>query len=181
MNLYFRLLLLMLRNLLPSRRLGPFDTSRLDSRVWPTDIDLNLHMNNGRYLGLMDLGRFDLMQRLGLVSKSLKERWMPVVADVKIRYRFPLKPFQSFELHTRLVGWDRKWFYLEQRFIHRGRVMARALVRAAIVGKGRTLNCDEVMAVLGVTMSSPEVEEEFQTGWVTRQGTKPLPPLEEMV
>lgn len=179
MNLYFRLLILMLRNLLPSRRLKPFETSIIRTHVWLTDIDLNLHMNNGKYLGLMDLGRFDLMQRLGLVSKSIKERWMPVVADVKIRYREPLGPFQAFELHTRLVGWDRKWFYLEQRFIrNKSRVMARALVRAAIVGKGRTLNCDEVMAVLGVSMSSPEVEDEFQTGWVTRQGTGPLPPLE---
>ena len=30
-------------------------------RVWPNDLDTNAHMNNGRYLTLMDLGRFDLM------------------------------------------------------------------------------------------------------------------------
>lgn len=179
MNLYFRLLIVLLRNLFPKRRLKPFEVSVLHSRVWPTDLDVNLHMNNGLYLGLMDLGRFDLMQRVGLVHKSLAERWMPVVVDVKIRYRQSLKPFEAFELHTRLVGWDRKFFYLEQRFTHGNRVMARALVRAAIVGKkGRTLHCDEVMEAFGVDLASPPVDDEFQIGWVSRPGTQPLPPLE---
>ncbi len=169
MSLYFRLILVLLANLLRRRHelLAP---ASMELRVWPSDLDLNLHMNNGRYLVLMDLGRFDLMQRTGLVNKSLRERWMPVVSDVKIRYRHSLEPFQRFELQTRLVGWDRKWFYLEQRFERQGRLMARALVRGVIVKQGRTLNCDEVMSALGVVMTSPELPEEFEEGWVSRPG-----------
>src|SRR6185503_3961101 len=34
--------------------------SNLSLRVWPNDLDLNIHVNNGRYLTLMDLGRMDL-------------------------------------------------------------------------------------------------------------------------
>ena len=41
-------------------RLRPTDASTVHFLVWPNDLDMNRHMNNGRYLTLMDLGRFDL-------------------------------------------------------------------------------------------------------------------------
>lgn len=175
MNLYFRLLVVILSYLLRRNRCHPLEIGRLRFRVWPSDLDLNLHMNNGRYLGMMDLGRFDLMLRAGLVSKGIVERWMPVVADLKIRYRQSLNPFQSFELHTRLVGWDRKWFYLEQRFVSQGKLMARALVRTAFVGQGRTLSCEEIVNAMGLEITSPPVGEEFLSGWVSRPSTQILP------
>ena len=54
MNLYFRLLLAVLKALrAPRARLG--ETVELTLRVWPTDLDLNGHMNNGRYLTMVDL------------------------------------------------------------------------------------------------------------------------------
>ena len=56
MNLYFRLLLFMIRVRFRSR-LGIWDTSHVTFRVNPLDLDLQRHMNNGRYLSLMDLGR----------------------------------------------------------------------------------------------------------------------------
>ena len=42
------------------------DVSRSRFRVWPTDLDILNHMNNGKYLSVMDIGRFDLMQRNGV-------------------------------------------------------------------------------------------------------------------
>ncbi len=68
MNLFFRLL----RLLLTARwrgRLGPLDESVLKLRVWPVDLDVNLHMNNGRYLSVMDLGRVDVILRTGLLCR----------------------------------------------------------------------------------------------------------------
>jgi hypothetical protein len=40
-------------------RLGVLDECRVALRVWPNDLDSNLHMNNSRYLLAMDLGRWD--------------------------------------------------------------------------------------------------------------------------
>lgn len=174
MNLYFRLCWLVLKHLLFRKHLEPFDTSCLKFTVLPSDLDLNLHMNNGRYLAMMDLGRFELMLRTGLFRKGVLRRWMPVIADLKIRYRYSLKAFQQVELHTRMVGWDRKWFYLEQRFEHRGRLMARALVKVAFVQSGRTLNAAEVVSVMGVAETPPPLSDEYQKGWVTRPGTRSL-------
>ena len=65
MNLFLRLIRVLLT--IRSRgQLAPFEDSVLTFRVWPGDLDLNVHMNNGRYLTVMDLGRLDLMARTGL-------------------------------------------------------------------------------------------------------------------
>ncbi len=56
MHLLLRTLLL----LLTSRRRPPLEVwgqSSLPLRVLPTDIDIAMHVNNGMYFSLMDLGR----------------------------------------------------------------------------------------------------------------------------
>lgn len=61
MNLWFRLLHLLLCSLFRPKLEAPFGVSRLQFRVLPNDLDSNLHMTNGRYWNIFDLGRLDLM------------------------------------------------------------------------------------------------------------------------
>ena len=115
MNLYFRLLKVLIA-LFWQKPLGIFEESRLHFRVWPGDLDVNLHMNNGRYLTLMDLGRTDMTGRIGLLRLMVKNKWRPVVAAQTIQFRRALQPFQRFELRTRFLTWRGEWLFLEQRF-----------------------------------------------------------------
>ena len=114
MNLILRMIKVLVAALF-GQRLGVLDSSILTFRVWPNDLDINLHMNNGRYLTIMDLGRADLMIRCGLGKVILKRRWMPVLGAVTIQYRRSLSPFQGFRLRTRILCWDEKWVFLEHR------------------------------------------------------------------
>jgi acyl-CoA thioesterase FadM len=144
------------------RRLQPMEESRLAMIVWPTDLDPNLHMNNGRYLTIMDLGRVDLMVRIGLARTALKKKWMPVVGAVQVRYRRSLDPFERFTLTTRLLSWDGKWFYLEQQFLKRdGTLAALGWVKAAIRKPGGTVDADELQQAMGLSLTpaplAPEV------------------------
>ncbi|MGA3828243.1 thioesterase, partial [Pseudomonas chlororaphis] len=51
MNLWFRMLLLLFRR--PWRKpVEGLTTTVMHMRVWPLDIDLNLHVANGRYFTL---------------------------------------------------------------------------------------------------------------------------------
>jgi acyl-CoA thioesterase FadM len=136
MNLIFRFLRVFISSLMRSR-MGPLESSSLSFRVLPTDLDLNLHMNNARYLSFMDLGRTDLLLRVGLLDVVRQERWRPVVGSIDIRYRRPLRPFQNFRLRSRLLCWDEKWLYLEQWIESARGVHAIATVRGLFVtGKG---------------------------------------------
>ncbi|HEV2566447.1 MAG TPA: hypothetical protein VGU19_15340 [Microvirga sp.] len=66
MNLWLRVLHLIVTSVFRARLDPVRDVSRLTFRVWPHDLDTSLHMNNGRYWTLMDLGRTDMMIRSGL-------------------------------------------------------------------------------------------------------------------
>ena len=140
------------------------EVSVLRLRVAPGDLDFNLHMNNGRYLALMDLGRLDLAVRAGVLGPAWKRRWRPVLGSATIRFRRSLRPLQRFELRTRLVCWDQRWLVFEQRFEAGGALYALALARAVFIGPGGTVAPAEVLAAVGVTTSSPPAPG-YVTDW----------------
>lgn len=164
MNLIFRMFRVLLAGLF-RKKLGFLDESVVFFRVLPNDLDFNLHMNNGRYLTIMDLGRFDLMQRSGLAGIAIKNRWMPVVASQVINYRRSLAPFQRYSLHSRILGWDERFVYFLQQFrATDGRLAASALVRAGILVKGRSLTMEEIIGIVGYKGPRPLLAPEV-TAW----------------
>ena len=76
MNLYLRLLWLLWHMRGMATR-GLFDESRLNFRVLPNDLDINGHMNNGRYLTLIDLMLVEYFVRIGFAAVMLKRGWRP--------------------------------------------------------------------------------------------------------
>jgi len=144
--------------------LDPLGISVLAFRVWPNDLDVNVHMNNGRFLSVMDLGRFDLTFRTGLGRAMFRNRWKPLVGGVSMRYRRSLNPFERYELHTRLLGWDAKWVYLEQRFCKRGgELAAEGVVRALFRAKDGNVPMAEVLRQMGYEGPQPELPEAVQS------------------
>jgi acyl-CoA thioesterase FadM len=164
MNLYLRLFLLLFK-LIGLPRRGLFDESRVAFRVLPTDCDINFHMNNGRYLSFMDLGRVHLLKQLRAIRTMYRKRWMPVLAAADINFIRQLAPFQKFDLVTRIVTWDEKYCYMEQRFESEGALCAHAYVKGLFLDtKGRVAN-STVVAELGFTESAPPMPEELRL-WV---------------
>lgn len=156
MNLLFRLVRVVIAAFF-RRRLKVLDDSVLRFIVWPNDLDVNLHMNNGRYLTIMDLGRIDLTVRTGIFGAMIRRRWSPVVGTVTIRFRKSLLPFRSYRLITRVVCWDDKWTYMEQRFERKGEVVATAFVKALFRARKRTLRSRELLVAIGQEQRSPHM------------------------
>lgn len=158
MNLYLRLVLTVLR----SRRLPAidiWDTVSTPLRVLPNDLDLLGHMNNGRYLTMMDLGRTELLMRSGLYERSEERGYYLVVAGQTINYRRSLKPFQKFEIRTRVLSGDARAVFLEQAFVSRGRVCAHAVVRLRMLKKsGGTVSPEEMAEIVPPAPEPTEVE-----------------------
>jgi acyl-CoA thioesterase FadM len=126
--------------------------------VLPTDVDVLMHMNNGRYFTLMDLGRVDGIIRSGVHAILKSRNWYPVVAAETIRFRESLPMFTRFELRTRTLGWDDKSFYLRQLFLVRGRVVSIGLVRVRFLRRsGGTLSAAEVANAIVPGSTSPRL------------------------
>lgn len=154
MNLYFRLPLVLLR----ARRresLTPLDESVLQFRVLPTDLNLGGRMHTGRYLGIMELGCVDLMARIGFLELTWKQRWLPQMIAVNMRYLSSLEFLQRYELTTRLLCWDNRWVYLEQRFRYKNKTVAVGQIKAAIYGRSGTIAPGYILELLGYDPSSP--------------------------
>jgi acyl-CoA thioesterase FadM len=161
MNLYLRLLFVLWK-IWRLPRTGLFEESRVAFRVLPTDCDINFHMNNGRYLSFMDLGRVHMTAQIGLLPLIVRKRWMPVLAAAEINFLRQLAPFQKFDLVTRLVTWDDKYAYMEQRFESNGTLCAHAFVKGLFLDKGRRINNASVVAELGHPGEPPAMPEELR-------------------
>lgn len=163
MNLYVRLLLVYLRRF-RAPRVGLWDEVRTPFRVLPTDLDVLRHMNNARYLALLDLGRMDLMLRSGFWKKIADRGWYPVVTAQTITYKRSLELWQRFELTTRVLGFDERHVYMHQEFHRGGKVIARAVVQARFLRRsGGTVAPTELIELAG---GAPELElPHWVDGW----------------
>ena len=158
MNLWFRLLLMLFRR--PWRK--PVDglaTTVTRMRVWPLDLDLNRHVTNGRYFTLADVGRMDFVLRTGAFRVALRHRAVPIVGDVWGKFRRELKLFEGFEIHTRMLGWDEKWSFMEHRFVSRGRVIGVVVMRGLFRSAKGTVEPGAFLHELGLSEASPPMPQ----------------------
>jgi acyl-CoA thioesterase FadM len=151
------------QHILPLPRLGVLDEDTLRLRVWPNDIDLNLHLNNARYLGMMDYGRTHLLARTGLLSHIIRFRLTPLIGAVWITYRRSLPVFARFTLASRLVCWDERWFYMEQTFTCREGLAAVGWVKAVLRDARGNLAPQQVIETIAPGAISPSLPESIAT------------------
>ncbi|GAA4728697.1 hypothetical protein GCM10023216_20120 [Isoptericola chiayiensis] len=161
-----RMLQLARASLLPRRRKpdrGMLDPSTTVLRVHPGDLDMYLHVNNGSYLQMMDVGRSNYLADIGGFDRLRTRGWYPVVAASTMTYKRSLQLFDRVTLTTRTLGWDERVVYLEQVFTARDRFCARGLVAGRFLGKdGTRVAPSDVVALLGddAPAASPELPDD---------------------
>ena len=134
-------------------------TTRIRLRVWPNDLDFNLHVNNGRFLALADIGRMHWFVRTGVLGIARQHKAFPVIGDATAKFRRDLTVFQTFEIHTRLIGWDSKWGFLEHRFVRKDRVIGVVAIRGVFKAQSGPVDPQVLLAGLAYSAPSPELPE----------------------
>ena len=137
MNLIFRMLWVIVRSYFLKRIEMDNVTSTLSLHVLPNDIDINLHMNNGRYLTICDLNRVDVFARSGLLKAMFKRGWIPVIAEHTMTYKKPLNIFQRYEVSLEMQKWDEKYFYMRHTFTVGDRVVAEGTSKGCVYARGK--------------------------------------------
>ncbi|XP_015209804.1 protein THEM6 isoform X2 [Lepisosteus oculatus] len=138
---------------------------RRSGRVLPHDIDFMGHMNNARYLRECDFARFSLYTRNGMFKAARALGANMVVGASTVRYRRSLHLGEPFELRSRVLAWDDKAFFVEQRFVSKvdGFLSAIMLCRQNILRSSP----DQIMQHLCKRkVESPEFSEELQH-WIS--------------
>lgn len=156
------------------KRLELTDVGRIRLTTLPSDIDILGHMNNGRYLSLFDLGRWDLTIRNGVWDAMKRHGWYAVVASETVTFRRSLALWQRFEVESRFIGHDDKSFFMEHRAVVDGEIYARVIIRARMLRRtGGVVSNDEMFAAAGRPEGLPEIDD-----WVHEwSSASALPPV----
>jgi acyl-CoA thioesterase FadM len=163
MNLWLRLAWTLLRTFFkPAIQVG--DTIECTFRVWPNDLDINAHMNNGRYLTIVDLALIEYFIRCGFFGTLVKRGWRPMLGGAIIHFRRGLQPFQRYTLRFRLACWDERWNYMTYEFVRGDVVAAGGISKGAVVGPQGFVGNAAAYEAVGVSSVSP-AEPETVASW----------------
>ena len=153
------------------------DPSVTRMRVALQDLDSNLHVNNGTYLQMMDVARNNQIADLGMYPIARAKGWAPVVAASTVKYRRSLRPFERFEVTSRILGWDERMFYMEQVFTRDGQLSARGIIASRFLDRqdNRISPADVVREVTGEDVPSPELPADV-AAWARAMDIAPRQP-----
>ncbi|MFN3824486.1 MAG: acyl-CoA thioesterase [Pseudorhodobacter sp.] len=144
-------------------------------RCWPLDIDPWMELNNGRTLTIYDLGRLPLGERVGLHRVLKANKWGMTVAGNSLRYRRRVRMFDVVEMRSRCIGWDHRFFYMDQSMWKEDDCTSHMLIRSAVTSKAGIVAPSEVLNALGQAVDSPPLPSWVQ-GWIAADATRPWPP-----
>jgi YbgC/YbaW family acyl-CoA thioester hydrolase len=152
--------------------MGVLDPSVTEMRVHPGDLDVLFHVNNGVYLQMADVARWNYMADLDGFRRLGERRWYPVVAASTVKYKRSLQLWDRFRITTRVLGWDERVVYMEQVFTRGDEVCATAWIAGRFLSRdGSRIPLPDVVALLGdeAPPASPELPPEV-TAWARAVG-----------
>ena len=147
MRLRFRLIRIILAALFRRKKLYLDGVSVLHFTVMPSDCVFTL-VGNDRYHSFMDLGRLDLLIRHGGWHMLLFEKMQPFVFATHVRYCAPLKMFQPFALHTRLIHWSNTSFWMEHVFKSGRKTIATAISKNGFTYRNKVVPTEQIFNLL---------------------------------
>jgi len=123
------------------------------------DCDYNLHKSNSTYFADLDVARahtVGCLIRTGLTRlnrgdeeglpeevRKAKGSYYVALGAVSCFFQRQIEPLQAFEIHTRVLSWDRKWLYLVSHIVKKGAVKPECYVLQPWK-KGKALKPGEV-------------------------------------
>lgn len=151
------------------------DTHVSTHLCWPWDLDPWIELNNGRTLTLYDLGRVPMAARMGLLQVLRDNGWGITVAGNTVRYRRRIRMFDRFTMYSRCVGWDERFFYMEQSMWKGQECCNHMLLRSAMTSAGGIVVPSRVIEAMGRSDISPELPD-WVRKWIEIEAMRPWPP-----
>ncbi|MDH5377227.1 MAG: thioesterase family protein [Gammaproteobacteria bacterium] len=145
MSLIFRMVWILVRSLFVPRLPYVKPVNALTLRVLPNDLDINLHMNNGRYFTICDLTRVDMFIRTGLAKVMIQKKWIPVISYHDLNFKKALGLFKRYRVEMEVTGWDEKAFFMSHRFLVGDKIVAEGESKGVILSKKGPIPPEEVM------------------------------------
>ena len=143
---------------------------------WPWDLDPWNELNNGRTLTLYDLGRLPLARRVGINKALAAQGWGFAAAGASVRYRRRVRAFDRIEMHSRCIGWDARFLYIEQSMWKGPDCTSHLLMRSAVTSGQGIVAPAQLLTAMGQDQTSP-VLPDWAKAWIDAEAMRPWPPV----
>ena len=109
----------------------------ISSRTSLLECDYNFHKSNSTYFSDLDISRMHTMMcffKPGLekwrkqAKTERNAKFFVALGGVTCTFKKEIKPYQGFEIWTRILSWDRKWLYLVSHVVEKGKVKPKGYV-----------------------------------------------------
>ncbi|KAA8651886.1 hypothetical protein EYZ11_009909 [Aspergillus tanneri] len=157
----------------------------ITSRAPILETDYNFHKSNSTYFSDLDVARTALATRLyspgsSIVSKELDAEFLAAsrregkpapprksiyiaLGSVYCAFKREIKPFERYEIESKLIAWDQKWMYILTFFLRPAprkggkRTLFATALSKYVIKKGRlTVPPERVMRASGFLPPRPE-------------------------
>ncbi len=105
--------------------------------------------------------------------------WVGTVAGSSFRYRKRVRAFDRYELRSRMVGWDERFFYAEQSMWRNGECTSHGLLRMAITDKNGIVETAKVAEAFGQSEERQPLPAWVQA-WIAAEAERPWPPMQDL-
>ncbi|EWC43406.1 hypothetical protein DRE_07653 [Drechslerella stenobrocha 248] len=162
-------------HLVSRRRVLPNPTQlfapvKIASRAPLYECDFNCHKSNSTYFSDLDIGRTHLVAHL--IKKSLRNRRQRgetplyiALGGVVSLFRREIKPYQKYEVWSRVLAWDEKWFWVVSHFVSaekdrngKRKIYASSLSKYVFKQERKTIPPVEVLEESGLLPKRPDAE-----------------------
>ncbi len=97
------------------------------------------------------------------------------MAGASVRYRRRVVMFDRITMHSRALGRDKRFFYIQQSMWKGGEALSSILYRSAVVGKSGIVPTKDVVAEMGQSDWNPTLPEWVQH-WIAAEDERTWPP-----
>ncbi|KAJ6089128.1 hypothetical protein N7499_003975 [Penicillium canescens] len=115
------------------------------SRSPATETDFNFHKSNSTYTTDLDVSRAHLSGLLFapiFLNTTGSMHCNLIVSAIACTFHREIKPFQQYEIWSRIASWDNKWIYMVTHFVDKSKLWPRRYVMQAdaSINKRKTTN-----------------------------------------
>ncbi|BFZ55410.1 hypothetical protein PYCC9005_002451 [Savitreella phatthalungensis] len=134
-----------------------WEVRTVSSRASLGDLDYNLHKSNSTYFADADMARLDFALAHWDRLLLLKAEYYVALGGVAASFKRQIDPYEHYDIQTKLVAWDEKWFFLSTRFVNGKGIHKAQSVAQYVFKRGRkTIEPAEVLRLSGYVITDAD-------------------------
>ncbi|KAL4945565.1 hypothetical protein BDV06DRAFT_184521 [Aspergillus oleicola] len=150
------------------------------------EIDINVHKTNSSYFKDLDESRLRLLATLFPEIFTIFSRppFRPALAGTACTFFRPIATLQSYEVSSKILGWDEKWVFISSVFLTKGKskkVIAVAITKYCFKRGRETVQPEGVFRKRGLLeVDEKSIREMNERGLEIARGLDGLTTLKEL-